>query len=148
EQVRFLGDRAPTRAVNLPGFGGMPPAGDVMTMAAAADRCVEELDEAGFDHAVVCGLSMGGYVTFELWRRYRGRILGLVLADTRAEPDTEEGRKRRREVAELALSEGSAAIARAMETTLYGSAPDDLKRALDAIVEAQAPEAIAAASLG
>src|SRR5204863_8244780 len=85
EQVRFLGDRAAVRAVNLPGFGRTPPAGDVMTMAAAADRCVEELDEAGFDHALVCGLSMGGYVTFELWRRYRDRILGLVLADTRAE---------------------------------------------------------------
>jgi len=148
EQLSALGDRVPVDAVNLPGFGGTTLAGDVMTMAVAAQRCVEELDRVGFDRAVVCGLSMGGYVAFELWRRHRDRIAGLVLANTRAEPDTDEARKRRREVAELALSEGSGAIARAMEATLYGTAPDELKRILDAMVEAQPPEAIAAASLG
>jgi len=70
----------PALAPHLPGFGGSPPAGDVMTMRAGADRCVEALDAAGVDRAVVCGLSMGGYVAFELWRRARHRLAGLVLA--------------------------------------------------------------------
>jgi hypothetical protein len=61
-----------------------------MTMASAAERCIDALDAAGLERAVVCGLSMGGYVAFELWRTARERFAGLVLANTRA------GRTRRR----------------------------------------------------
>ena len=43
------------------------------------------------DTAVVCGLSMGGYVAFELWRAARPRVAALVLANTKAEPDSPEG---------------------------------------------------------
>ena len=74
-----------TVAPDLPGFGAtaMPDAG-VLTMASAAARCLEELDAAGLNRAVVCGLSMGGYVAFELLRTAPERIAGLVLANTRA----------------------------------------------------------------
>ena len=51
-------------APNLPGFGGAEPAGDVMTMTASAERALAAMDEAGIDRAVVCGLSIGGYVAF------------------------------------------------------------------------------------
>ena len=70
-----------------------------MTMGAAAERCVEALDAAGVDRAVVCGLSMGGYVAFELWRRARERFAGLVLANTRAGADSDEGAAGRRALA-------------------------------------------------
>ncbi|GLK75625.1 hydrolase [Methylopila jiangsuensis] len=42
------------------------------------------------------GLSMGGYVAFEILRRAPDRVARLALLDTTAEPDTEEGRARRR----------------------------------------------------
>ena len=41
------------------------------------------------------GISMGGYLTFELWRRAETRIPALVLADTRAPADTPEQRQAR-----------------------------------------------------
>ncbi|MGH2579676.1 MAG: alpha/beta fold hydrolase, partial [Actinomycetota bacterium] len=47
----------PVIAPHLPGFGGTEPAGEVMTMGAAADHALAELDRAGVDRAVVCGLS-------------------------------------------------------------------------------------------
>src|SRR5207247_11460177 len=87
DQVEGFAGRRPGVAPDLPGFGGTAPAGDVITMAGAADRCVEALDDAGVDRAVVCGLSMGGYVALELWRSSRGRIVGLILANTRAGAD-------------------------------------------------------------
>ena len=40
-----------------------------MTMEACADNALAALDAAGIERALVCGLSVGGYVTFELWRR-------------------------------------------------------------------------------
>src|SRR5919108_4200505 len=89
-QVGDVGARVPVVAPDLPGFGGAEPAGAVMTMASAAERCLDALDGAGMERTVVCGLSMGGYVAFELWRRARDRIVGFVLANTRAVADTEE----------------------------------------------------------
>ncbi|PWS37751.1 alpha/beta hydrolase [Falsiroseomonas bella] len=51
----------------------------------------------------VCGLSMGGYVAFEIWRRAPHRVARIALFDTSARPDTEEQTRRRRAL--LALSE-------------------------------------------
>jgi pimeloyl-ACP methyl ester carboxylesterase len=138
----------PLVAVDLPGFGGSPPAGEVMTMQAGAERCVEALDEAGLDRAVVCGLSMGGYVAFELWRRHRERFAGLVLANTRAEPDADEGKKRRRDLAELVQTQGSAAILEPMRVLLSTNAASELWDHVAAIIRSQPKEAIAAAALG
>ena len=76
-------------APHLPGFGDSEASGDVMTMRAAAERALAAM-ERGIDRAVVCGLSMGGYVAFEVWRRARERVAGLVLANTRAVADPPE----------------------------------------------------------
>jgi len=148
EQQGALAERAPVVAVNLPGFGGTSLAGEVTTMRLAAERVVDELDRVGFERAVVCGLSMGGYVTLELWRRHRDRVLGLVFANTRAEADSEEGKRRRREVADLVLAEGTAAILDQMRTLVSLEASSDVWGFVEGIVRSQPPEAVAAASLG
>jgi pimeloyl-ACP methyl ester carboxylesterase len=148
DQLAALPSHLHVVAVDLPGFGGTPLGGDVMTMASAASRCVEALQEGGIDRAVVCGVSMGGYVSFELWRRHRDRVVGLILANTRAEADTEEGRARRHEVAELVRREGSEAILEPMRVLLSEQAPADLWDRVAEIVASQPRKAIAAASLG
>lgn len=51
----------------------------------------------------VCGLSMGGYVAFEIMRRAPERVARLALFDTSARPDTPDQTRRRRAL--LALSE-------------------------------------------
>jgi 3-oxoadipate enol-lactonase len=135
-------------APNLPGFGGTPAVDGVMTMDAAADFVAGELDRAGIDRAVVCGLSMGGYVAFSLWRRHRDRIAGLALADTRAEPDDEAGRDRRRGVADKARSGGSEAIAEEPPPLLSEGADSALWNRVKDMIRRQPGEAIAAASLG
>ena len=91
---------------------------------------------------------MGGYVTLELWRRHSDRVLGLVFANTKAEPDSEEGKQRRREVADLVLAEGSAAILEQMRTLVSLEAISDVWGFVEGIVRSQTPEAVAAASLG
>jgi 3-oxoadipate enol-lactonase len=72
------------------------------------------LDALGADEVVLCGISMGGYVIFEFLRRWRSRVRGLVLVNTRAEPDTPEGRRARDAAASTAREGGAAAIADAM----------------------------------
>lgn len=50
----------------------------------------------------LAGLSMGGYVAFEILRRAPERVTRLALLDTQARPDTEEAAARRRGLMELA----------------------------------------------
>ena len=148
EQVTALEGEHRVLAPSLPGFGGAITAGDVMTMDAAADFLADELDRAEVDRAVVCGLSMGGYVAFSMWRRHSERISGLVLANTKAGSDDEAGRERRRQVAEKARNEGSGAIADAPPPLLSEGADPALWERVKDMIRRQPGESIAAASLG
>lgn len=135
-------------APSLPGFGGTVPApGGVMTMAQAAARCRETIDAAGLDRVVVAGLSMGGYVAFELWRTLPERIAGMIFANTRAEADTPEGAQARRDLAARLLAEGNV-VADAPPPLLGERATDDVRSTVQGWIRDQTPEAIAAAVLG
>lgn len=84
------------------------------SMTTYADDLAALLDAVGVEQAVLCGLSMGGYVAFEFLRRYRQRVRGLVLMDTRAESDSMEGRRSRDAAAQLAREQGARAVAESM----------------------------------
>ncbi len=58
--------------------------------------------EAMPDRFGLAGLSMGGYVAFEIMRRAPERVSRLALIDTKARPDTPEETSRRRGLIELA----------------------------------------------
>jgi 3-oxoadipate enol-lactonase len=135
-------------APDMPGFGGAEPAGEVTTMRAMAERALRELERAGIGRAVVCGLSMGGYVAFELWRVAPELVAGLVLANTRAGPDTEEGAASRRALADRLLAEGSGFLVEDPPALLSESAPPELGALVRGLIGDQAAQAIAAASLG
>ncbi len=143
---QLLGPR--TIAPNLPGFGDAASApGGVMTMAIAAGRCLEALDEAGLDRAVVCGLSMGGYVAFELWRTAPERVAGLVLANTRAGADTPEAAEGRRRLAARLRDEGNVLVDNP-PPLLSERAQEGLWDRVRAMIAAQPPASIGAAALG
>ena len=148
-QIAGLGGDLQVLAPSLPGFGGESPApGDILTMDAAADAMAAGLDRAGVQTAVVCGLSIGGYVAFSMWRRHRDRVDALVLADTRAEPDDDAGRERRRAVAEKVRAGGSDAIADDPPPLLSDDADEALWGRVKGWIRAQPAESIAAAALG
>lgn len=91
------------------------------SMATYADDLAALLDVLHADQVVICGLSMGGYVALEFARRYRSRLRGLVLMDTRAEADSGEGRKGREAAMQVAREKGAAAIAAQMLPKLFAS---------------------------
>ncbi|MFO0926703.1 MAG: alpha/beta hydrolase [Gemmataceae bacterium] len=84
---------------DLPGFGDSPllagtPTVDAMKPTRAAVAGL--LDELGVKEPVILGgLSMGGYVSFAFVRRHPQRLAGLILADTRAEPDDDTAKANR-----------------------------------------------------
>jgi pimeloyl-ACP methyl ester carboxylesterase len=84
-QLDALGDEFRVIAVDLPGHGGR--AAELFTLDGAADLVSAVIgQEAAGGHAVVVGLSLGGYVAMALAAREPDRVRGLVLAGATAEP--------------------------------------------------------------
>jgi 3-oxoadipate enol-lactonase len=104
---------------NVRGFGGSEADGP-HSVEQYADDVIAVLDALRIDRAVIGGLSLGGYVALATWRRHRERVRALILADTRAEADTDEVRARRAELADLARDKGPDAVAARQLTGLVG----------------------------
>jgi pimeloyl-ACP methyl ester carboxylesterase len=101
------GSAARVLAPDLRGFGAAPLTGDSPSLDVLADDIALLLDQEGIDRAVVGGLSMGGYVAMAFARRHGDRLSGLLLADTKAGPDTEQARANRERIARAVLAQDS-----------------------------------------
>jgi 3-oxoadipate enol-lactonase len=99
---------------DLRGMGRSDAPGANPTIESYADDVVALLDHLGIGQAIIGGMSMGGYVLLALLRRHPDRAKGVILIDTRAEADTDEGRANRFTMADQARAEGAAPIAEAM----------------------------------
>src|ERR1700739_2670028 len=62
------------------------------TMAKHTADLLHLLKTEEIKKAVLVGVSIGGYILFEFWRRHRERVAALVLCDTKAAADTTEAR--------------------------------------------------------
>lgn len=123
-----------------------------VTMNRMAQDVAELMDHLGIEQAVIGGLSMGGYVALAFVKQFPSRVKALVLADTRAQADTEEGKQTRHQQAEKALSEGMAGIADAMLPKLLtpdtvSKRPEVVKRVRDMMLKTK-PQGAASALLG
>ena len=140
-------------ACDLRGFGGSTGAesAEPPDMADYAADCIDLLRELGVARAVVGGLSMGGYATFEVIRQARDIIDGIVLADTRAGADTPQGRENRRQMVALLDRDGPAAIADDMLPKLVGptscATRPDVEATVRRLILQQSPAAIRGAIL-
>ncbi|MGW0390596.1 alpha/beta fold hydrolase [Streptomyces sp. NPDC003042] len=91
---------------DLRGYGQHPAVPGQATLAGFADDIAVLLDRLDIEQAVVGGVSMGGQIAMEMRLRHPGRVRALILSDTSPLPETEEGKKARREMAERLLAEG------------------------------------------
>ncbi|MGW3350749.1 alpha/beta fold hydrolase [Nonomuraea rubra] len=105
---------------DLRGFGGSRLGEDEPSLDLMADDVARLLDEEGIDRAVVGGLSMGGYVTMAFCRRHPDRVLGVILADTKAGADPPAARDNRERIAQAVLSGGSEVLVTEVLPALIG----------------------------
>jgi len=128
-QVSALVDRARCIAPDLRGFGESSTHGP-FTIDQFADDVALLLKSLGIDRAVIAGLSMGGYIALAFWRRHRTMVRALVLADTRAGADSDDGRTKRQALIALARERGSGAVADSQITGMIGKSTRDKRPAL------------------
>jgi 3-oxoadipate enol-lactonase len=117
---------------DYPGFGRSPRAPAQPDVRYYAEGVRGLLDRLKLERAVLGGVSMGGYVVFECMRLFPERISGLILANTRAEPDSEEIRENRKKMARRVAEEGVEVLIELQMQRLL--APDTLENN-EAVVE-------------
>ena len=141
-----------TVAPDLRGLGETKAVGEISTMDAMARDAVALLDHLEIDDAVVCGLSMGGYVAFEFAHLFSSRVRGLVLAGTRAPADNEQEKAGREQQVHTMLRAGMVPISIATLPKLLAARtraekPEIVKRVRTMITRSD-PKGAAAAQRG
>jgi 3-oxoadipate enol-lactonase len=137
---------------DLRGHGDSDAGDGPATMEKHAVDLARILDHAEVGRAPFAGVSIGGYVLFEFWRRYRGRIAALVLLNTKAPADSPEAKASRLQVAADVLERGTGPFFESMVPKLLGqttrdSRPDLVDGALQ-MMRKMSPESVAQVQRG
>lgn len=100
---------------------------------AAMDKHAADLravmDDVDIGRAPIIGVSIGGYLLFEFWRRFRGRVAALGLCNTKAPADNAETRAGRLQAAKDVFERGTelffeSMIPRVLAKSTRDSRPD------------------------
>lgn len=133
-------------------FSAVRMSDPTFTLNMIADDVVTLLNHLGVSKATVCGLSMGGYLAFALWRRYSKFFDKLILVDTKATADGAEAKANRYKQADLVRAQGTKplpeimlpkfiaeenkhACAATLQNMILTTSPDGVIGALSALAE-------------
>ena len=134
---------------DYPGFGESPYSPAQPDMDYYAEGVQELLDRLGLGRVVLGGLSMGGYVAFACLRLFPERTSALILANTRPDPDSDEARENRKNMAHRVTQEGvEVLIEMQMERLLSPSTLENNEKVVDevrAMMLESSPDGVAAA---
>jgi pimeloyl-ACP methyl ester carboxylesterase len=152
DQVAALKDHFRVITPDLRGFGESDASDEPATMARMAQDIARLLDALDIPSAVIGGLSMGGYVVLSFYKQFANRVDALVLADTRPQADTEEGKQLRARQRDQILRDGMAETAHAMLTKLLTpesiSTRPDLVNRIQKMILGTKPAGAGAALMG
>ena len=111
EQVRAFSSHYRVITFDLRGYGETTVIPGKTLLEEFARDLAGLLDYLSVTDIVLGGLSMGGQIVLEFYRLFPQRVRALILADTFAQLDTEEGRRARYDTAERLINEGMHAYA-------------------------------------
>ena len=94
-QVDFLKSLYRVITYDIRGFGKTFNDVAELNMNLFGDDLIGFMDALEISKAMVCGLSMGGYIALNVVYRFPERIAGLILSDTQCIADSAEGKEKR-----------------------------------------------------
>ncbi len=122
------------------------------TMEKHATDVIRVMDDVPISRAPLIGVSIGGYLLFELWRKNRSRVAALGLCNTKAPADNADARAARLQAADGVLDRGTEPFLESMVPRLFGKTtretrPDLVDGALG-MMRQMSPEDIAQVQRG
>lgn len=94
-QLDFLSSTYRLIACDIRGFGKSTDEESPLSIDLFADDLIKLMDKLDIDKAVICGLSMGGFIALNALKRFPSRFEALVLCDTQCIADTMEVKEKR-----------------------------------------------------
>jgi pimeloyl-ACP methyl ester carboxylesterase len=137
-------------APDLRGFGQSSDTnGEAVTMEQYATDLKSLLDSVNVKQAVVGGISMGGYIALAFYAQYADRVKGLILANTRAVPDSEDGKQARLTNAQKVGESGIGFLVDNMTPMMLGNtARPEIEIAVRSMMARQRPAGVMSALRG
>lgn len=141
--AELLSTRYRVTTPDLRGLGRSAPGEGNATMEKHASDLLRICQEVGIEKGTFGGDSIGGYILFEFWRRFRERVSGLIFADTKAGADSDEARKTRLAAADDVIKRGTEPFIDAQLPKLLGASthrnrPDLVQEAKRMMMQASA----------
>ena len=96
KQVEVLIENYRVISYDIRGHGKSDAGTDDFSIELFADDLIGLMDFLNIQRAMVCGLSMGGYIALSAIKNYPRRFNGLILCDTTCTADTPETKEKRR----------------------------------------------------
>ncbi len=87
EQVEFFKSKNKIVVYDLRGFGYSEVGDGQFTIETHVDDLMMIIDKLEISSPVICGLSMGGYISLRALERYQNKFKAVILSDTRSEAD-------------------------------------------------------------
>ncbi len=106
KQVEALKDNYRVIAYDVRGHGDSDAGSVYFSIDLFANDLIELMDKLELDKAIICGLSMGGYIALNAIGKYPERFDALILSDTQCIADTPEIKVKRQEAIETINENG------------------------------------------
>ena len=94
-QVQFLKNFQRVIHYDIRGYGKSTGGNQPASISIYTDDLILLMEALQIDKAIVCGLSMGGYILLNALNRYPQKFAGIILADSQCISDTPEGKEKR-----------------------------------------------------
>jgi 3-oxoadipate enol-lactonase len=127
-QMTFLQKTHRVIAYDVRGFGASTAGNEIKSIQLFADDLIRFMDVLGIAKAIVCGLSMGGYILLNAAHRYPERFEAMILSDTQCIADSDEARAKRSLTIEQIKAEGLENFATAFVKNIFCPASLDTKK--------------------
>lgn len=95
EQVKALSENYYCIRYDIRGLGSSPAGDGQFTMEMFVDDLENIINELKLERPILCGLSMGGYISLRAVERMENKFRALILCDTKSSADDNEGRLKR-----------------------------------------------------
>ncbi|MBE0570556.1 MAG: alpha/beta fold hydrolase [Ignavibacteriaceae bacterium] len=121
---------------DIRGLGESPAGNGQFTMESFVDDLETILDELKLNRPILCGLSMGGYISLRALERMQEKFSAAILCDTRSEADNNEGKLKRAAGIKRINKEGLAPFAKEFIANCFGEVfKQNKKEGLQKIIE-------------
>ena len=120
EQIKEFSQDYFCAAYDIRGLGQSPAGNGQFTMESFVDDLEMIIDELKLEKPILCGLSMGGYISLRALERMPDKFSAVILCDTKSEADNNEGKLKRAAGIKRISTEGLEPFAKDFITNCFG----------------------------